>query len=301
MNQQTIAQSVRLEGCGLHTGQLSAVTLSPAPAGTGVVFEYRGRRIAADIDHCEPTVRQACLSDAGARILTPEHLLSAAFGAGVDNLTVTLTGGNELPAFDGSADRYYRALVDAGLVEQPMPRVVRSLVHEVTFSEPAGNVRIVAKPGDGFRVVYHLELPDRSEDAIFHAEAGQYGVEIAPARTFCLLSELLTLHDRGLVRGANARVGFVIKDAAGSANLLEIQRRFGSDASGGPLPDIPEGTRFPNEAARHKLLDFLGDLSLLGTRIRADIEIWRGGHTANHAFVRFLRSHFSGNRSSTGE
>lgn len=293
MNQQTIAKKIFLEGVGLHTGKSSAVTLLPAGEGSGITFLRGDTRIPALIEYCDPTDRHTCLVADGERILTPEHLLSAAYALGVDNLTVSLDGGEELPAFDGSAAAYCRALADAGIVGQSAQRDVRAVGSHLEYEDPVQNVRILANPAETLRVVYHLNLAVKKESAAFCLDSGGYGTEIAPARTFCLASELLSLHDLGLVRGVDSHVGFVINDGKGPKDLGRIQKRFRLSDPSLPLPELPEKTRFANEAARHKILDFLGDLSLLGIRILGEIEIWHGGHKSNQAFVRLLHAYLA--------
>jgi UDP-3-O-[3-hydroxymyristoyl] N-acetylglucosamine deacetylase len=264
--QRTIARPAALSGVGLHTGGAVTAHLLPAAAGEGVTFRRvdlpGAPAVPARLEHVVATSRGVVLGRAG-RVATVEHLLSAARGLGVDNLRVELEG-EELPCGDGSAQIYVEAIVGAGLIEQKTPR--DPIVLDAPVWASNGGSMIVAVPADGLRVTYLVTADGATlapQIAEFRDDVDAYAETIAPARTWGLAAEVEALRAQGLARGASLATTLVI----------------------GPDGFMNE-PRFPNEMARHKILDAIGDLALLSRPLHAHVVAVRAGHGLHIALAR---------------
>jgi UDP-3-O-[3-hydroxymyristoyl] N-acetylglucosamine deacetylase len=268
--QRTIASPAGMRGTGLHTGRTVEVVLRPAPPGSGIVFRRTdlagAAPVAARLDRVTATA--GCIALGGARgVRTVEHLLSAAWALGVDNLQVDLDG-PEVPGMDGSALPFVRALRGAGLAEQDAPRRVLRLDGPVWARDAAAGCWIVALPAERLSVAYvvTLQAPAAGDQAAtFDAETGNYEESIAPARTWGYERDAAALRARGLALGAS----------------LENTLAIGGDG-------FLNAPRFPNEPARHKVVDLLGDLALLGADLKAAVVAVRGGHALHLTLARAL-------------
>lgn len=266
--QGTIAETVRLSGIGLHTGRFVEMVLHPAPTGTGIRFARapgRASPLRAGLDVVTGTAGRVCLGGEEG-VQTVEHLLSAAWATGVDNMEVELSAG-EVPGMDGSALPIVRAIREAGVQPQDAIRPVLQIRAPVWAGD--GRAWAVALPASRFGVacVVTLEAP-RMEDqaATYDPAQDRYEEVIAPARTWGYEREAEALRSRGLALGASLENTLVI----GGSGYLNTPR-------------------FPNEAARHKVLDLLGDLALLGRDIQGFIIAVRAGHASHVALARALR------------
>ncbi len=260
--QRTIRQAATLKGIGVHTGAAVRVRIQGAAPGSGIVFFRRdvreGTAIRAALEAVRSTQRGITLGD-GVTVLSVEHLMAAAAGLGIDNLHVDVEG-PELPALDGSAAGYAAALVEAGILEQEVTaRVIELGEAEVTV----GGGRAKTRRAAGFRASYVVDLPPPLGRQAATAELADFRTAIAPARTWGFADEAEALHAAGLARGA------------GLDNVLVI------GAAGYLTPP-----RFSDEPARHKILDLVGDLALLGVRLQGDVEVERGGHALHLALAR---------------
>ncbi|MDR7485860.1 MAG: UDP-3-O-acyl-N-acetylglucosamine deacetylase [Armatimonadota bacterium] len=256
--QCTIARPVSLAGTGLHTGAPAVVRLSPAPVNAGVTFRRLdladAPAVTACLDEVVATARGVVLGRR-VRVATVEHLLSAARGLGIDNLAVEIEG-EELPCGDGSAQLFVEAFDRAGVVAQEAPR--RPIVLDAPVWVSSASSIIVAVPSSGLRITYVATADGASlapQIAEFQEGVDSYARAIAPARTWGLAAEVEALRARGLARGASLATTLVI----------------------GPHGFMNE-PRFPNEMARHKILDAVGDLALLGRPLCAHIVAVRAGH-----------------------
>jgi UDP-3-O-acyl N-acetylglucosamine deacetylase len=266
--QRTIARAVEVTGEGIHTGGASVARLLPAPPSSGVTFrrvDLAGTpQVAARLNEVVATARGVVLGHA-VRIATVEHLLSAAMGLGIDNLLVELDG-EELPCGDGSAAHFAEALEGAGVVEQAAPRCPITLAAPVWAC--VGSRMIVAVPASALRVTYVVTAdgtPLEPQLADFDEARHVFAAEIAPARTWGLVGEIDALRDRGLARGASP------------SNVLAL----GPDG-------YMSSPRFPDELARHKILDAIGDLALLGRPVQAHIIAVRAGHGLHISLARAI-------------
>ncbi|MDR7419938.1 MAG: UDP-3-O-acyl-N-acetylglucosamine deacetylase [Armatimonadota bacterium] len=264
--QQTIARPVTISGVGLHTGDPATARLMPAREEVGITFRRvdlpGGPEVRATLDEVVATSRGVVLGRQ-ARIATVEHLLSAARGLGIDNLWVDLDG-EELPCGDGSARVFVEAIERAGLRALDAPR--RPIVLSAPVWASNGASMIVAVPADALRVTYLVTADGATlapQIAEFHEDTETYRDIIAPARTWGLAAEVEALRAQGLARGASLATTLVI----------------------GPDGFVNE-PRFPNEMARHKILDAIGDLALLGRPLRAHVVAVRAGHGLHIALAR---------------
>ena len=296
--QRTIAKPVHFSGVGLHTGLKSRVTFRPAPVNHGIRFVRTDLENSPEIiPHISNVVdlnRGTSIEQNGVRIHTVEHVLSAISGLQIDNVYVELTN-KEPPVGDGSAKPFVNVLQKAGYVEQSEIRKYFRVDEPITITQPNRNAEIVVLPSEEFRITF---LVDYENPAIGKKYTSMYSLEkefvkeFAPARTFCFLHEVEELHKAGLIRGGNLSNAIVVvdrklesKDIKSLKKLLGIKGKVTVPESG-----ILNGKklRFENEPVRHKTLDLIGDLALLGMPIKAHILAARSGHLTNVMLVKRL-------------
>lgn len=270
--QRTIAREATLEGVGLHSGEAVQVVFKPAPPDTGMVFvrtDLPGRpSLTAHPDRLCQRMRRTAMADGPVEVHTTEHFLAAAAGLGIDNLIIELDA-VELPGLDGSAIGFVRCLRAAGIVEQGVARRTFTLDEPVAVS--SGSASIIALPyRAGLRITYSLDdhggAFGRTQMVEVELTEETFAAEIAPARTFCLAQEVEALRAMGLGKGATYDNTCV----------------FDGDRV------INNELRFPDEPARHKVLDLIGDLAMAACRINAHIVAVRSGHRENMALVKEL-------------
>lgn len=280
--QRTIASEVELKGTGLHTGKEVCLRFLPAKEGQGVFFRRSdlpgAPEIPARVEYVFDTSRSTNLAVGDARVFTVEHVLAAVRALEIDNLCVEVDT-IEPPAGNGSADVFIQLLEQAGIVEQKAKRVVMTLKEPVYWSDK--DIHLVALPSDEFRVSYTLHYPAtpqlKTQYHTFVLTPENFKKELAPCRTFALYEELSHLIDRGLIRGGSLENAVVIQND--------------SIVSKG-------GLHFQDEMVRHKILDLIGDLSLVGVYFKAHIISLRSGHASNFQLARRLyQSFFKENRS----
>lgn len=298
-NQRTISSSVSCTGVGLHTGVESTVTFKPAGENYGIRFvrtDVDGcPEIKADIQHVVDISRGTTIEEHGIRVHTVEHVLAAISGLRLDNVRVELTG-KEPPVMDGSALDFVTALQSAEIQEQEKERVVLEIDEAITYTDPERGVDIHVLPSDQFRVTFMVDYKFPSlgtqYTAVYNMEEN-FAREIAPARTFCFLSEIEHLKKSGLIKGGNLDNAVVIMDRKINDEEIEklkslfgIRRKIIQGANG-----ILNGKelRFHNEPVRHKALDLIGDLALLGLPIKGHVIAARSGHAANVELVKRIR------------
>lgn len=269
-NQTTLARPVRVPGVGLHSGQRVTAVLHPSEADSGIVFRRTDLavRIPAVAEEAGRLEYATTLGPNGAEVGTVEHLLSAVHGLGIDNLTVEVDG-PEIPVLDGSSLPWVEAIRQAGTVR--LPERVEPFRPSRTLSVDAGHgKRIEIRPARELRVTYSIDFPhpaigQQSITLVLTPDA--YARHLAPARTFGFLSEYEYLKAKGLARGA------------GPDNCIVV----GEDR-------VENGTlRFPDEFVRHKALDLVGDLALVGRPVEGHVVAHRAGHALHTALARLLR------------
>jgi len=275
--QRTLKGPVRFSGTGLFTGAAGMLVIEPAPPNSGLVIVRTDLPGSPSIpvapDSVTSRVRRTALAAGDAEVETVEHLLSALAGVGVDNATIKINA-PEIPNADGSAATWVQLLTQAGFEDQAEPRRVITLKEPVAVSEK--DAHIVAFPNDnGLTINYSLSYPNTpigSQQLTLSIDEESYAREIAPARTFCLLSEAEALQKQGLGKGGT------------TANTIVV----------GPNGPIDNKLRWPDEYVRHKILDLIGDLSILGGTLRATVIAVGSGHNANSQLVRRIRESVDG-------
>ncbi len=262
-----------IEGAGLHTGEKVSVNLQPAPENTGIIFirtDIEGRpEIPASVEFVSSCRRGTTLSREGAEVMTVEHLMAALYGMEIDNLYVEVSA-KELPACDGSSMVYVSRIMEAGIRQQNAERIYFTLDSPVVYTENDAAVIAISSDSLSVNAVFDYKegLPGGQYASIAITEEGFLN-ELAGARTFCFEKEIEHIKSQGLGLGGNKE------------NTLVISENSVKNAS----------LRFDNECVRHKILDFLGDLSLLGGQLRARIFVIKTGHKSNINFTKKLRKH----------
>lgn len=270
--QRTLKKATAFSGIGIHTGKQVKMSFRPAKEGTGVQFkrvDLPGEPIIpARVEYVLDTARSTTIGIKDIRIHTVEHVLAAVKAYKIDNLIIELDN-IEPPVGNGSSDVFVDMIEQAGIEEQSVHTPVVQLQKPVYFSE--GDIHIVALPHEGYKFSYTLNYPNHPMlDAQYYTaqiDSELFKKQIAPCRTFSLYEEISHLIDRGLVKGASLDNAVVIKDKTVFSK---------------------NGLFFPNEMARHKMLDMIGDLSLVGFDFDAHIISVRSGHPANCAFAKKL-------------
>jgi len=299
IKQRTIGKEVSMSGVGIHTGHECRMTFKPAPENYGIRFirtDLGGNpEIPAVVDHVIDISRGTTLGIGEAKVHTVEHVLAAVYGLQIDNLRIELEG-IEPPIGDGSSLPYVERLVSAGFVEQDAPKDYLIIDQTVMYHEEERGVDIVALPLDDYRITV---MVDYQNPALGSQHSGLFDLEkefvkdFAPARTFCFLSEVEMLANQGLIKGGDLENAVVIVDKGLEENELEelgdklgIEEKFVLGETG--ILNNKQ-FRFRNEPVRHKLLDLIGDLALIGVPIKAQILAARPDHKANVEFARMIR------------
>jgi len=300
--QRTIQNPVSVSGYGLHTGEPCNLTFVPSPANSGFQFKRidleDSPSIKADIDHVVDISRGTTIQSNGAKVHTVEHVLAALAGLELDNVTMEIDG-PEPPVMDGSSKPFVDALLEAGIREQDEDRQVLQIDKTITYSEPDRGVDIHLLPSDRLRITFMIDYKNPTlgtqYTAIYSVE-DEFADEFAAARTFCFLHEVEELKEQGLIKGGNVDNAIVIVDREIDKheidrlkNLFKVEKNITLGDNG-----ILDGKslRFYNEPVRHKVLDLLGDLALLGMPINGHIIAARSGHAANVELVKKIKKEY---------
>lgn len=275
--QRTIKEAAFFSGIGIHTCKEVQLRFCPAEEGTGIVFKRSDLPnqplIPATIEYVQDTARSTTIGIKDMRIHTVEHVLSAIKAYNIDNLCIEISN-IEPPVGNGSADVFVEMIERVGIIEQQADIPVLKLQEPLYYSD--GDIHLVALPSDSYRISYTLSYPKspflRGQFFSFFVNSESFKKEIAPCRTFSLYEELSVLIDRGLIKGGSLDNAVVIKDDA----ILSKGGLF-----------------FPDEMARHKILDLIGDLSLIGYDLHAHIIAIRSGHPSNFAFAKILYNYIT--------
>ncbi len=296
VKQTTIASEISLTGVGLHTGQEVTMTFKPAPINNGFTFvrvDLEGQPIIeADANYVVNTQRGTNLEKRGVMIQTPEHVLAAVVGCDLDNLIIELNA-SELPIMDGSSKYFVEAIEKAGIVEQEAERKVYVVKEVISYLDEATGSEITVIPSDNYCVTAMVDFGTKvlgTQNATMKNIA-EFKTEIADCRTFSFLHELESLLNNGLIKGGDLNNAIVYVDKEISTETMEnLKKAFNKDTisvkENGILDNLT--LHYPNEAARHKLLDIVGDLSLIGTKIQGKIIANKPGHFVNTQFAKKL-------------
>ena len=297
--QKTIRASVSCTGVGLHTGVESTVTFNPAPENFGIKFlrtDKEDQYVTPDLDNVIDLTRGTTIEENGVKIHTTEHVLSACAGMGIDNLLIELNS-KEPPVMDGSSKDFVAALVEAGIIEQKAKVDFLKITKPVVYTDEEKDVEVVGVPYDGFKTTFTIQYDLEDLDVQYssvHNMSQNYKTQIAPARTFCLLSEIKGLAKQGLIKGGNLGNAVIIVDKDIEDEEVRIfKERFGIKFFKGDRGlHKTQVLRFRNEPVRHKTLDLIGDLALLGKPILGHITAIKSGHKGNVEFAKLLRKEF---------
>ncbi|MBK6951961.1 MAG: bifunctional UDP-3-O-[3-hydroxymyristoyl] N-acetylglucosamine deacetylase/3-hydroxyacyl-ACP dehydratase [Crocinitomicaceae bacterium] len=300
--QKTLAGEIKLSGVGLHTGELVNLTICPAPAKHGYKFQRVDLEskpvIKADPDNVVSTARGTTLEEKGAKVYTTEHVLAALYAMQIDNALIQLDA-PEVPIMDGSAQIFVNAIRKVGLVEQDAEREYLELDENIKWEDPEKGTEFLAIPDKEYRVTvmvdYNSPVLGTQHASMF--KIGDFEKEIAPCRTFCFLKELEYLATNGLIKGGDLDNAIVLVERADISNeeLDRLAKILGKERLSISVNTI--GTlnntklHFENEPARHKLLDIIGDLALVGKPLRGHILAARPGHGGNVQFAKILKEH----------
>lgn len=299
MKQKTIKQEVAIQGTGLHTGASVTLTMQPAPDNHGIKFQrtdIEGQPfIAADVGKVSSTLRSTNLTQGKASISTVEHVMSALAGLHIDNILLQIDG-PEIPILDGSAKGFVDAIVKAGIEEQKEDREYFVLDEPVVYEDEATGTEIMALPADNFETIVMIDFnsPVLGQQYMDFHETTDYVKEISSCRTFVFLHELEALAGKDLIKGGSLDNAIIIaNEAMPQKDLDDLAQKLGHDTIGksgkGVINTI---LRFENEPARHKLLDLLGDMYLLGKPLKAKIVATKPGHRANMEFTKLLKEQY---------
>jgi UDP-3-O-[3-hydroxymyristoyl] N-acetylglucosamine deacetylase/3-hydroxyacyl-[acyl-carrier-protein] dehydratase len=302
--QHTLGTVASISGTGLHTGILVDMNLKPANPGFGLQFQRTDLPgqpiIKADCDLVTDTSRGTTLQVDDAKISTVEHILAALVGMGVDNCLIEVNG-PEIPIIDGSSEPFVELIETAGVAEQDAAKIWYSIDENIFLYDENKRVEMVAMPAVDYQIT---TLIDFNSPVLGTQHAGLKSIkdfrnEIAPCRTFCFLHELEMLLDNELVKGGDINNAIVVVDRpVTEAEMARLAKAFKRDKievkSEGYLNNLE--LRFPNEPARHKLLDVVGDLALIGYPIKSRIIANRPGHSTNIEFAKKIKQYIKKNR-----
>ena len=306
--QHTLQSEASISGTGIHTGVQVDMILKPAAPNFGIQFQRTdlpGQPVMkADCDLVTDTSRGTTLESNGMKINTVEHVLAALVGMGIDNVLISLNG-QEVPIMDGSSEPFIELIEKAGVAEQHAEKIWYTLDRNILYADDKKNVELIAVPANEYSVT---TLIDFNSPVLGTQHAGlkhisDFKNEIAPCRTFCFLHELEMLLDNNLIKGGDLNNAIVVVDKPlGSKEIARLAKFFGKEKievkSEGYLNNLE--LRFPNEPARHKLLDIVGDLALIGYPVKAHIIANRPGHSSNVEFAKKIKQYIKKHRNNPG-
>ncbi|MFN0276944.1 MAG: bifunctional UDP-3-O-[3-hydroxymyristoyl] N-acetylglucosamine deacetylase/3-hydroxyacyl-ACP dehydratase [Chitinophagales bacterium] len=299
-HQHTIKKPVTISGVGLHTGEAVEMTFHPAPVNHGFKFkrsDLPGQPlIDADADLVTETDRGTTLQKNGAKVSTVEHALAALVGLEVDNVLIELNK-QETPIMDGSSKVFVEALFGAGIEEQEAEREYINITDNIILSDPARKTEMTLMPAENFEVTVMIDFESKvlgqQHASLKHIH--DFSKEVASSRTFCFLHELEMLYENNLIRGGDLNNAIVIVDKEVSDDEMQKLRKMFNKQNvtvqkEGILNNLE--LHWVNEPARHKLLDVIGDLALVGKPIRGKVIAHRPGHATNVEFAKKIKSFF---------
>ncbi|MEI9946203.1 MAG: bifunctional UDP-3-O-[3-hydroxymyristoyl] N-acetylglucosamine deacetylase/3-hydroxyacyl-ACP dehydratase [Chitinophagaceae bacterium] len=306
--QHTLRSAASISGTGLHTGVLADLTLKPADPGFGLQFQRvdlsNRPLIKADCDLVTDVSRGTTLESNGGKVSTVEHVLAALVGMGVDNCLIEING-PEMPIMDGSSAPFVQLIEEAGVIEQAADKTWYTIDENIIYYDEVKRVEMIAMSAKDYQITTLIDFNSQVLGTQ-HAELkhiADFKEEIAPCRTFVFLHELEMLLDNNLIKGGDVNNAIVIVDKPVDAKEMKrLQKIFGKEnievKSEGYLNNLE--LRFPNEPARHKLLDIVGDLALIGYPVKARIIANRPGHSTNVEFAKKIKQYIKKNKQNKG-
>lgn len=297
--QHTIKEAVTISGSGIHTGCSVTMHILPAAPNTGINFkrtDLPGQPVVkADVDNVIETNRSTTIEANGARVGTIEHLMAALVGMQIDNTLIEIDG-EEVPILDGSSTIFFSHLSKAGAEKQNAEKIIYNIQHNISFVDEDKKVEMVALPFGDYRIntLIDFNSPVLGTQHADLRNIKDFEIEIAPSRTFCFFHELEQLIANDLIKGGDINNAIVVVDKPVDKEQVErISKIFNKKdvkvSEAGILNNLT--LRFPNEPARHKLLDVVGDLALVGFAFNAHIIANRPGHSSNIKFAKKIKEH----------
>ena len=307
IHQRTLQKEVSLSGTGLHTGKECMITFKPAPVNYGYRFVRtdieNSPEIPALIENVIDVLRGTTIGLNDVKVHTTEHVLGALYGLQIDNCRIEMSG-PEPPVMDGSSHPFAEALLEAGIQKQEEPKNYLVIDETIEYHDTENSVVIVALPLDDFRMTVMVDYKNPAlgsqHSGLFNLET-EFVKDFSPSRTFCFLSEVEALANQGIIKGGDIDNAIVIIDKTLQKEELDaLGLKLGIDSEHLVLGENGilnnRELRFKNEPARHKLLDLLGDIALLGMPIRAQVLAARPGHASNVEFVKQLKKYADRNK-----
>lgn len=300
VKQKTLKNEITRKGIGLHTGKEVTITLKPAPHNSGFIFirnDLEGNpSIQANVNYVVNTERGTTLEKRGIKIHTCEHVLAALVGMDLDNVMIELNCA-EPPILDGSSNYYVRAIEQAGIVEQEFDREYFVIKNIISYHDPETGSEITAIPSDKYEITTLVDFGTRvlgTQNATLK-DLSDFKEQISSARTFSFLHELELLMDKGLIKGGNLSNAIVYVDKEiDECVMKKLKKAFKKEdisvQPNGILNNV--SLKYSNEAARHKLLDVIGDLALCGVRLKAKIIATKPGHNVNTQFAKKINRQY---------
>jgi UDP-3-O-[3-hydroxymyristoyl] N-acetylglucosamine deacetylase/3-hydroxyacyl-[acyl-carrier-protein] dehydratase len=297
IRQTTIKNPVSVSGVGLHTGVSATITFKPAPENHGFRFQRTDLTgspvIEADVDNVIDTNRGTTIGKDGVKVSTVEHVLAALSGMEIDNVLMEING-PEVPILDGSSKPFIEVLEKAGIQQQNAERIYYALSENITFEDPSRKTEMLAVPSEDFRLTvmvdYNSDLIGTQHATLYNI--GEFKSEVSDCRTFCFLHELEMMLQANLIKGGDVSNAIVVVDKPVSEeklnHLRKVFHREDVVVERGFLNNVK--LRYGNEPARHKLLDIVGDLALVGAPLKGHFLAARPGHGANVEFARKIRA-----------
>ena len=292
--QKTITSSINFDGVGLHSGVNTSIKLIPAPCDFGIQFSYNNNLIPAVIENVDSTIRGTNLKKNKITIMTVEHLMSALYALEISNLKIEISN-IEVPILDGTSKIFLNAIQEVGIKKQEK-YCNEFIVNKIISFKSSRGIQFHLIPSNDYKFTYHLEyknIPILNQNHSISLKDDNYEKSIASCKTFCLLSELLKLYELNLIKGGSLKNAVVYIDQKISSNQeKQIMDLFGIkiDYSKPMLSNIDSINE--NEAAKHKILDLIGDTFLLGHRIRGHLIASKSGHESNIEFIKYLHNNF---------
>lgn len=296
--QKTLLKSYTFEGKGLHSGLHVKMIIEPAPEGTGIVFVRddigKDASVAAVVDFVTHTERGTTLEKGEIRVSTIEHILATFYGLGVDNAFIHLDN-YEAPIMDGSAKPFVEAIEKDGLKIQKVPRKVYVVKEKINFVDEKSGAELTILPSDDFSIDLMVDYNSKvmGRQTAYYTSSTNFAKEIAPCRTFVFFHELEFLFKHNLIKGGDLENAIVIVEhPVPQEELDRMVKLFNVEK----IEVVPEGyldnvkLRFPNECARHKLLDVMGDFSLIGFRLQGKVIASKTGHNINTQMAKLIRN-----------
>ena len=293
--QKTIAKQTEITGIGLHTGKQCKVIMLPALPNEGLVLLKNNQKYPISLNNVVDTTRSTNIKIDDEVIYTVEHLLSAVVGLQIDNLILEIEGG-EVPILDGSAKYFVDKIREVGIKEEAIHKSKFIVQKNIEWKDHETNAEYLLIPSSSFSITCMIDYHSKSLGKQYASleRWADYITEIAPAKTFCFLHEIEMLYKSGLIKGGNLTNALVFSEF----NIEPEKAKWLTDTFNQPIFSVPEKgilnpiyQTFDNEAARHKTLDLIGDLSLLGVGLQGRLIVIKPGHTSNIRFSKYLKEY----------